>query len=60
VQGLGGALFEECLYDDAGTLCNGNMADYLVPMAAEMPDIIVGRIQSPTCSAARSPWRFWA
>jgi aerobic carbon-monoxide dehydrogenase large subunit len=48
VQGIGGVLFEECLYDDQGSLRNGNMADYLVPMAAEMPDIIVDHIQSPT------------
>ena len=31
VQGLGGALYEQCLYDDAGQLINGTMADYLVP-----------------------------
>jgi aerobic carbon-monoxide dehydrogenase large subunit len=48
VQGIGGVLFEECLYDEHGSLRNGNMADYLVPMAAEMPDIIVDHIQSPT------------
>lgn len=51
VQGIGGALFEECLYDADGTLCNANMADYLVPMAAEMPDIIVSHVQSPTKSS---------
>ena len=51
VQGIGGALFEECLYDTDGTLRNGNMADYLVPMAAEMPDIIVSHVQSPTRSS---------
>ncbi len=51
VQGIGGALFEECLYDDDGALRNGNMADYLVPMAAEMPDIVVGHVQSPTRSS---------
>jgi aerobic carbon-monoxide dehydrogenase large subunit len=48
VQGIGGVLFEECLYDDQGSLRNGNMADYLVPMASEMPDIVVDHIQSPT------------
>jgi aerobic carbon-monoxide dehydrogenase large subunit len=48
VQGIGGVLFEECLYDEHGSMRNGNMADYLVPMAAEMPDIIVDHIQSPT------------
>ena len=51
VQGIGGALFEECLYDTDGTLRNGNMADYLVPMAGEMPDIVVGHVQSPTRSS---------
>jgi aerobic carbon-monoxide dehydrogenase large subunit len=51
VQGIGGALFEECLYSDDGTLRNGNMADYLVPMAGEMPDIVVSHVQSPTRSS---------
>ena len=51
VQGIGGVLFEECLYDTDGTLRNGNMADYLVPMAAEMPDIVVSHVQSPTRSS---------
>jgi len=48
VQGIGGALFEECLYDDAGLMKNGSMADYLVPMAGEMPDIVVTHIETPT------------
>ena len=48
VQGLGGALFEECRYSPEGQLLNGNMADYLVPMAFEMPDIDVGHVESPT------------
>jgi len=48
VQGLGGALYEHCIYDDAGQLQNGTMADYLTPMAGEMPDIDVTHIQTPT------------
>ena len=48
VQGLGGALYEHCIYDDAGQLTNGTMADYLTPMAAEMPDIDVAHVQTPT------------
>jgi carbon-monoxide dehydrogenase large subunit len=44
VQGLGGALYEHCLYDEAGQLTNGTLADYLVPMAAEMPDIEVAHV----------------
>ncbi len=52
VQGIGGALFEECLYDADGLMQNGSMADYLVPMAGEMPDIVVGHVQTPTASSA--------
>ena len=48
VQGLGAALFEKCIYDDNGQLTNANMADYLVPMSGEMPDIDVGHVVSPT------------
>jgi carbon-monoxide dehydrogenase large subunit len=48
VQGLGAALFEHCIYDERGQLTNATMADYLVPMAAEMPDIDVGHVVSPT------------
>ncbi len=51
VQGIGAALFEHCLYDDRGQLLNGNMADYLVPMAVEMPDIEVGHVVSPTADS---------
>jgi carbon-monoxide dehydrogenase large subunit len=48
VQGIGGALYEECLYDESGQLRNGSLADYLVPMANEMPDIEVSHVQTPT------------
>ena len=48
VQGLGGALYEECVYDDAGQLQNATLADYLTPMAGEMPDIEVAHIQTHT------------
>jgi carbon-monoxide dehydrogenase large subunit len=48
VQGIGAALFEKCIYDARGQLTNANMADYLVPMSGEMPDIDVGHVVSPT------------
>jgi carbon-monoxide dehydrogenase large subunit len=51
VQGIGAALFEQCLYDERGQMLNGNMADSLVPMAAEMPDIEVGHVVSPTADS---------
>lgn len=50
VQGIGPTLYEQCLYDERGQLMNGNMADYLVPMAYEMPDMEIGHICTPTRS----------
>ena len=51
VQGIGAALYEQCLYDERGQMLNGNMADYLVPMASEMPDIQCGHVVSPTADS---------
>jgi len=48
VQGIGGAMYEECLYDERGQYMNATMADYLVPMSVEMPDIQVGHVETPT------------
>jgi len=48
VQGIGAALLEECLYDEQGQMRNANMADYLVPMAGEMPDIVCAHVETPT------------
>ena len=51
VQGIGGALYEHCLYDETGQLLNGNLMDYLLPMANEMPDIEVGHVVTPTADS---------
>ncbi len=51
IQGIGAALYEECLYSPEGQMLNGTMADYLVPMAGEMPDIAVGHVVTPTKSS---------
>jgi carbon-monoxide dehydrogenase large subunit len=48
IQGLGAAFFEECRYNDNGQLENGSLADYLVPMACEMPDIRIQHVETPT------------
>jgi carbon-monoxide dehydrogenase large subunit len=50
VQGIGAVLYEECIYSEDGNLLNGTMADYLVPMADEMPDIHVVHVESPETS----------
>jgi CO/xanthine dehydrogenase Mo-binding subunit len=51
VQGIGAALYEHCIYDEAGQLLSGTMMDYLVPMAAEMPDIDIGHVVTPTADS---------
>jgi carbon-monoxide dehydrogenase large subunit len=51
VQGIGGALYEHCLYDESGQLLNANLMDYLVPMAGEMPDIDIGHVVTPTADS---------
>ena len=40
-QGLGGALFEEFLYDEQGQPLSVTFADYLIPTLSEVPDIDV-------------------
>ena len=47
-HGLGDALWEHCVYDEHGQLLTTTMMDYLVPMAAEMPDIWVTHVETPT------------
>jgi carbon-monoxide dehydrogenase large subunit/6-hydroxypseudooxynicotine dehydrogenase subunit gamma len=40
-QGIGGALFEEFLYDDRGEPLCVNFADYMMPTAREIPPVEV-------------------
>ena len=47
VQGLGAALFEHVVYDEHGQMQTATLADYMVPMACEMPDIDVAHIETP-------------
>jgi carbon-monoxide dehydrogenase large subunit len=39
VQGLGGALFEEFIYDAGGTPLSVTFADYLLPTLSEVPHV---------------------
>ena len=39
VQGLGGAFLEELVYDEAGQLVTGTLAEYALPTAADFPVI---------------------
>ncbi|MGC1444163.1 MAG: xanthine dehydrogenase family protein molybdopterin-binding subunit [Xanthobacteraceae bacterium] len=51
VQGIGGVLYENCLYDADGQMLNATLMDYLVPMAGEMPDIEIGHVVTPTADS---------
>jgi carbon-monoxide dehydrogenase large subunit len=46
-QGIGGALWERCVYDDAGQLLTATLMDYAVPTAAELPSIEVHHLETP-------------
>jgi 2-furoyl-CoA dehydrogenase large subunit len=48
LHGLGGALFEELLYDEDGQFLTGSFMDYLVPTATEAPVLDIGHIVSPS------------
>ena len=41
VQGLGGGLLEEIVFDEQAQLLTGSLADYLVPTASDVPPIDV-------------------
>jgi aerobic carbon-monoxide dehydrogenase large subunit len=47
-QGIGGALYEHLVYDDAGNLVSGSFMDYLVPTACELPEVEVRHLESPS------------
>ena len=39
VQGLGGAMLENLVYDEEGQLLTGTLADYLLPTASDFPNL---------------------
>jgi CO/xanthine dehydrogenase Mo-binding subunit len=47
-QGVGGALYEELAYDENGNFLAATLLDYLYPSAADVPDIEVGHLQTPS------------
>jgi carbon-monoxide dehydrogenase large subunit len=48
VQGIGGALFEELVYDDDGNPVTTTFLDYVMPTAAEIPTIEYGHVETPS------------
>src|SRR3989440_8873067 len=47
-QGVGGALFEEMAYDEAGQLLSGTLMDYAVPRADDLPSIDCVHLEYPS------------
>ena len=48
VQGIAQALWEEAVYDDAGTLVSGSFVDYLLPTAADTLSFDIDHTSSPS------------
>ena len=48
VHGIGNALFERLVYDEAGQPLNNNYGEYLLPIATEMPPISVTHQETPS------------
>jgi carbon-monoxide dehydrogenase large subunit len=48
VQGLGGALFEEFVYDRQGQLLTGSLMDYAMPRAGDVPSVELLHQESPS------------
>ena len=48
VHGLGNALMEEAIYDEAGQLLSGTLMDYALPRADDLPDLPIETIVTPS------------
>jgi carbon-monoxide dehydrogenase large subunit len=48
VQGIGGALLERLHYDSDGQLLTSTLMDYLLPTGADIPDIHIEHIETPS------------
>lgn len=48
VHGLGGAMYEELVYDEKGQFLTGSFMDYLCPTAPEIPKVTIKHIETPS------------
>lgn len=46
-QGIGGALLEHLIYDDAGQLMTGTLMEYALPSAADVPALELAHLEMP-------------
>jgi carbon-monoxide dehydrogenase large subunit len=47
-QGVGEALLERLVYDDAGQLLTATLMDYGLPRADDMPEPLIGHLETPS------------
>ncbi len=47
-QGIGGAFYEKLVYDHAGQLLSASFMDFLIPTAAELTEIEVAHLETPS------------
>lgn len=47
-QGIGGALFEQLVYDEQGQLLSGSFLDYLLPAATDLPTLTIEHHATPS------------
>jgi carbon-monoxide dehydrogenase large subunit len=49
-QGIAQALYEEAVFDEFGNLVTGSLVDYTIPSAADLPEILSDRTETPATS----------
>jgi carbon-monoxide dehydrogenase large subunit len=47
-QGIGAVLYEKTVYDDRAQIQTGTFMDYLIPTAAEIPDVEIHHLETPS------------
>jgi carbon-monoxide dehydrogenase large subunit len=47
-QGIGGAFYERIVYDDSGQPLTASFMDFLMPTAAEIPEIEIAHLETPS------------
>jgi CO/xanthine dehydrogenase Mo-binding subunit len=47
-QGIGMALYEQCVYDDQAQPLSASFMDYLIPTAMEVPTFEIGHVETPS------------
>jgi carbon-monoxide dehydrogenase large subunit len=49
-QGIGGAMYEHLVYDEAGNLATGTLLDYLMPTSGEVPELTIDHVSTPAAN----------